>query len=185
MKSLSGYQHIYLPVCISMYKCARREVQSNLHTSALTLTLTCAGLREEPSEASVKRTSSSASGEVHHVNATPSAENLKRVKAPTVPPDWLESCRYIGSTPSCLCFDELIMGGLQQNLFAFLFLCVKFTDSRKTAEIFLICCCSWRWNSNQELMEMSHPGFGFWQPESSFTTIVPVSSEQRCCLWSM
>lgn len=128
MKSLSGYQHIYLPVCISMYKRARRKVQSNLHTSALTLTLTCAGLREEPSEASAKHTSSSASGEVHHVNSTPSAENLKCVKAPTVPttvpttvpPDWLESCCYIRSTPSCLCFNELIIGGLQQNLFAFL-----------------------------------------------------------------
>lgn len=70
------------------------------------------------------------------------------------------------------------------SLFFFNFL-VKFRDSTKTAEIFLICCRRWRWISNQELMEMSHSGFGFWQLESSFTTIVPVSSEQRCRLGEM
>lgn len=129
---------------------------------------------------SVAHTSSSVSGDVHYFNSRPSAENLKCAPASLPAVDLLlHQVHAIGSvlswahhwkmTTDCICFSFF----------------VKFTDFTKTAEIFLMCCRSWRWNSNQELMEMSHPGPGFWQLESSFTTIVPVSPQQRCCLRNM
>lgn len=166
--------------------CSAQSSQNRLHMSGFFLKLADACLCEEPPESCcINRTSSSTSSKVHHFSYScrkrPSTRNTSRVDA---------ARRHKEQPPTSLLGDRRAAApsgslhrywGLMTSLMEECYNGTRLVFWENTE----IDCRSWCWKSHQELMGMSHPGFVLWQLESSFTTIVPIASEQRCYLWNM